>query len=95
MRTPPGGCVEALWPEVRRQLAVIDPALELVRAAAPEERRPAAGGELAVEEDREAELLADAAASFSAAARARGMSSGSIGTSGTTSAAPIRGCAPS
>ena len=37
-----GGRVEALRPEVRRQLAGVDPALELVRAAAPEERGPAA-----------------------------------------------------
>ena len=74
----------------------VDPALELVRAAAPEERRPAARAR-ARRRGRPGRPSSSPTrrASVAAAACARGMSSGSIGTSGTTSAAPIRGCAPS
>src|SRR4029453_1038932 len=54
-----GGLVKALGAEVRTQVAGVDPTLQLLRTAAPEERGPAARGELAVQEDREAELVAD------------------------------------
>ena len=47
--------------EVGLELAGVEPPLQLCRAAAPEERRSAAGRELAVEKDREAELDADPA----------------------------------
>ena len=90
--TAPADGVEPLRAEVRLQLARVDPALELVRAAAPEERRPASRCELAVEEDGQPELVADRGGrAVVAVSCARGMSSGTIGTSGTTSAAPIRG----
>src|SRR5205814_7984914 len=46
-------------PEVGRELAVVDAPLQLLRAAAPEERWPAARSELGIEEDRQAELAAD------------------------------------
>jgi hypothetical protein len=54
-----GGLVKALGAEVRPQVASVDPTLQLIRTAAPEERGPAARGELAVQEDREAEVVAD------------------------------------
>ena len=44
-------------PERRRELAGVDPPLQLVRPAAPEERGPAPAADLAVEKDREPELL--------------------------------------
>ena len=86
------GGVQPQRPEVGDDLAGVDPRLEPRGAAAAEECRAATG--TAVEEYRQPEL-ADRAATSRAAARARSMSSGLIGTSGTTSAAPTRGCAPS
>ncbi len=72
----PRPLVQTLRPEVGRQLARIDPPLQLLRATAPEERRPAAGRELAVEEDGEAQRFAhpwfgplDAAGWYFAASR--------------------------
>ena len=49
----------------------------------------------AVEEHRQARARRRGPPTSRAAACARSMSSGAIGTSGTTSAAPMRGCAPS
>ncbi len=54
-----GGLVQALGPEIWLQLTGVDPALQLLRAASPEERGPAPGCELAVEEDGQPELAAD------------------------------------
>ena len=51
--------IELRRPEVRRELARIDPPLQLAGPAAAEERRPAARPDLAVEEHRQPELLAD------------------------------------
>ena len=63
--------VEPRRPEVGRELARVDPPLQLLGAAAAEERRPAAGADVGVEEDGQSELLADAPRELSAAARAR------------------------
>ena len=48
--------VELRRTEVGSELAGVDAPLQLHRAAAPEERRPAVGREVAVEEDRQREL---------------------------------------
>src|SRR5207245_121024 len=49
-----------LWrAEVRREVAFVDPPLQLLRPAAPVERRSAPGRELPVEERRQPELGAD------------------------------------
>src|SRR5581483_10359409 len=50
------GGIEPARAEVGRELAVVDPSLELLRPAAPEERRASARADLAVEEDRQLEL---------------------------------------
>ena len=87
-----GRRVEPRGPEVGRELARVDPPLQLLRPAAPEERRPAPGRR--VEEDRQPELADAARRACAPPRRARSMSPGPSGTIGTTSAAPIRGCAP-
>ena len=91
-----GGRVEPRGPEVRRELAGVDPLLEPLGPAAPEERRPAARRELAVEEHRQpsSSPIRRASRERRLAARAP-CPRGRIGTSGTTSAAPMRGWAPS
>ena len=88
--------VEPRRPEVRRELAVVEPTLQLGRPAACG-RTPARGPARARRRGRPAgQLVAEPRAPTSSAhVRARSMSSGTIGTTGTTSAAPIRGCAPS
>ena len=95
--TPPAARVEARGPEVRRELAGVDPPLQLLRAAAAEERRPAARRRARRRGTRAARAPRRPARASSQRRRrrARPMSSGRIGTIGTTSAAPIRGCAPS
>ena len=52
--------VDPARPVVGRELSRLDASPELVEPTAPEERRPPARADLAVEEDREAELGADA-----------------------------------
>ena len=94
--TPPAALVEPGRPEVGRELAGVDAPLQLLGPAAAEERRPAARRRAR----RRGTPAARARRRPARRARARGRaraprSSGTIGTSGTTSAAPIRGCAPS
>ena len=59
--TPPARSSSLRRAEVGRELAGVDPPLELLRPAAPEERRPAPRRQLAVEEDRQPELRPDPA----------------------------------
>ena len=86
------GRVEPSRPEVRRELAGVQPPLQLLRPSAPEERGAAT---LAVQEHGQPEFLPDAPRQLERRRRARSMSSGRTPTIGTTSAAPTRGCAPS
>jgi SAM-dependent methyltransferase len=55
----PGPLVQACRPAVGCELAAVDSALQLVGAAAPEEGGAASRGRIAVEENRQPELLAD------------------------------------
>ena len=70
---------------VRRELARVDPPLQLLRPAAPEERRLAAVLRQApVEEDRKLELVAEPVGEARGRSRARDpRPRGRIGTSGT------------
>jgi SAM-dependent methyltransferase len=54
-----GALVEARRPEIRLHLAGVQPSLQLGRSAAPEEGRPSTLRELAVEEDRQREVVRD------------------------------------
>ena len=49
---PAGPFVQPRGPEVRRELARVDPLLQLLRPAPAEERGPSPGAELAVQEHR-------------------------------------------
>ena len=91
--TPPtAGSIRAR-PEVGLELAGVDPRLQPVEAAAPVERRPA--HRRRVDEHRQPERAEPLAERRAPPARARSMSDWRSATSGTTSATPIRGCAPS
>ena len=81
--------------EVGRELARVDPPLQLRRAAAPEERRPAARRRARRTGTPAARAPRRSAAPARAPSRVRARRPRRIGTTGTTSAAPIRGCAPS
>ncbi len=88
-RTAPADSCEALGAEVRLQLARVDPALKLLRAAAPEERGPATRCELPVQEDRQTEIADRFAGPVPLrSSRARGMSSREIGTTGNDIGGP-------
>jgi hypothetical protein len=54
---PARAIVEPPRPEIRGELANVDPPLQLLRASTPEEGRPATGREVGVEEDRQRELI--------------------------------------
>ncbi len=90
--TPPAVACSAAGPKSGASSPASSRRCELDAAAAPVERRPALGRR--VQEDRQPER-ADPRADRGRRLRARSMSSGRSGTIGTTSAAPMHGCAPS
>ena len=59
--TPPARSSRRAGPKSGCHLAGVQPTLQLARPAAPEERRPSTRRELAVEEDRQRELVTDPA----------------------------------
>ena len=91
-----GSRVEPGGPKSGRELARVDAFLQLGDAAAAEERRASPGRELLpVQERRQPELLTDALGEPERGGARAGMSSWRIGTTGTTSAAPMHGWTPS